>query len=237
MLAATFVVLAGSLLSTFAVDAIERQMQELDPSQPRLDVSLANLGVGGVVAALGVLVFLLAAVVFLVGSARARARGALAEQPSRAVASIATIGIALALLYMLVLPTGPAERLLADATQSGASGVQVFTFNGTLQGAAAAPNAPQDVWPVPIQGTAGKVQMRVLSGGGPAPLSPNATGVLEAGDGRGGWSEVGRASGPDGRLVAAARDYGGGMRVRVVLSDGSIGQAQYVVAVSFAPTG
>lgn len=240
MLVAALVVLGSIFLLSAAVAAFEDQAADLDPSEQRAGASGYRAAVAGVWAAIGLTLFLLGALIYLVSTIRTRRRRLDRTPAPRIVAAVA-----IALLVMLGAFTfsSPDSPVLVGASlamngRGPATTVMFEAYEGELTGGTlAGQSSVENVHNFSLAGhKVGAIRVRLASGGGGVGTL-YAIGILEAQDGQGGWREVAQTR-PEGDSIVdvPAQRYDGDLRVRVQVAEGGVGQIQYVLGISFAPS-
>lgn len=237
MLVSMMLLVIGIAYTIYAVDALDRQAADLDPDQARMETSLYAGYIGLILASAALSVFLLALLVYGISSTRARRKRVEVSATPAHLAVIAGVGVTLAILFATLAPGGPLVHAASLISGGGgpAGATEIRFYNGTLTGATiGGTSTEEDLHSVDLVAHTGAIRLRMQSGG--ATPSSFAIAILEAPDNAGGWQEVARTSaGPDVTLDVPMKTYSGNLRLRVHMSDGTLGQVEYGIAVSFAP--
>ena len=230
-------VVGGVIYVMDAVEAVERQMADLDPDERRAQSSLTSGAWGIGVAAIGLVLFLFAGLTYLISSVRTSRRGLVKEILPRVVGGVAAAAVVLVFLFLLLAPSSPVLTAVAIASGGGgpSDAVQVQPFEGELTAASFAGQTNEEgVHTFTPAAARGAIKVRMGYGG--EGVSPRLVAILEASDGAGGWRELGRTDGQaDSEFILPVSTYAGDLRVRVRMLDGTAGSAQYKGGISFSP--
>lgn len=236
MAVGTLIVVLGALYATLAVDALNKQASDLDPSERRAGGAFGLAAWAGVLGAVGLVVFVAGWIAYGVSSVRGRrARSPRASAPTT-TAAVAGLVLVLALLWVVASPGGPLAKGIGLAAGNGAGGAtQVQVFEGELQAATIGGQATaEDTHAFKPSASTGAIRLRMGSGNGLA-VPAYAVAILEAPDGSG-WKEVARTKpAAETTVDVPTQTYAGALRIRVQLQDNAAGNVKYVLGVSFTP--
>lgn len=239
MLVGALFVLGGIMLLASAVAALEDQAADLDPSQTRAGAAGYRVAMAGVWASIGLTIVLIGGLIYLVSTIRARRRHLDRAPAPRVVALLAVLMLVMLGAFTFASPDSPVlvGASLAMGGRGAATTVMYEAYEGELTGGTLAGQATTErTHNFSLNGhTTGAIRVR-LGSGGMGSGSIYAIGILEAQDGAGGWREVARTRPEADSIVdVPSARYDGDLRVRVQISDGTVGQVRYVLGISFAP--
>lgn len=236
MAVAAVFVFVGVVYVTESVADAQRQAADLDESEGRAMQWAVSGLVGASVLAFGALLALVAGVTYLVSSVRSRRRTLPRDAMPRGIALGSLGAILLFAGYAVLAPGGPTMTALGVAAGGGgpSNALQLEQFSGGFTAAAfQGASTMADVHAFDPVADRGEFRMRLLSGG--QGVNAVAVAILEEADG-GGWRELLRTSGAqDSTVDLPARAYDADLRIRVQPQDGSAGEIEYELFVSFQP--